>query len=291
MKRAASHTARDGRRSDDAGVVYVEFLLAFPPVFLVFLGFCQFALIDAARLVVQHAATRAARAAVVVLEDDPAFYDNAPRGAVYIGRPAYPDSQRELTDRLGITVAGAATAPPGSTPLQTLFNVLHGTGARVAAIRSAAYAPLSGLAPAAFADRQEGLDRSFAVKDLSMVASYNRAAAVVSLVDAPGSFAPAPPVIAPDGDVTVRVTYLYTCSVPLVRMLMCGSRDDLTGAATADASSLTAAQTVLRFLLGRAESPSDFDAFSVHGERFTVLVGEATLPNQGAAYETAGAGQ
>ena len=37
---------------DRRGVVYVEFLLAFIPLFLLFLGTCQLALLNAARLMV-----------------------------------------------------------------------------------------------------------------------------------------------------------------------------------------------------------------------------------------------
>ena len=65
--------------SDDAGAVTIEFLIAFPPVFLLFLGATQFALIAAAELVVRHAAIEGARAATVVLDDDPRHYGGAPR--------------------------------------------------------------------------------------------------------------------------------------------------------------------------------------------------------------------
>lgn len=57
------------------GAVYVEFLIAFLPLFVFFLSLCQLAYVQAAHIVVQHAAVMATRAAAVVLPDDPAMYD------------------------------------------------------------------------------------------------------------------------------------------------------------------------------------------------------------------------
>lgn len=63
---------------DRRGAVYVEFLIAFMPVFCMFLGLVQLADLHQANLIVNHAAIMAARSAAVVLPDDPQFYDNAP---------------------------------------------------------------------------------------------------------------------------------------------------------------------------------------------------------------------
>jgi hypothetical protein len=65
---------------NERGVVYLEMLIGFLPVFMFFLGTLQVADASIAHLVVEHAATTAARAAVVVLPDDGAYYkdeDNA----------------------------------------------------------------------------------------------------------------------------------------------------------------------------------------------------------------------
>jgi hypothetical protein len=62
-------------RHDTKGAVYVEFLIAFLPLFVFFLSLCQLAYVQAAHVVVQHAAVMATRGAAVVLPDDPAFYD------------------------------------------------------------------------------------------------------------------------------------------------------------------------------------------------------------------------
>lgn len=66
--------------SDARGVVMLEFLIAFVPVLVLFLGAVQLALLSAAELVVQHAAIAGARSAAVVLDDDLARYENAARG-------------------------------------------------------------------------------------------------------------------------------------------------------------------------------------------------------------------
>ena len=65
--------------TDERGVVYLEFLLAFVPFFILFLCTAQLALVAQAALVVRHAALSAARQAVVSIDDDPAFYEGAPR--------------------------------------------------------------------------------------------------------------------------------------------------------------------------------------------------------------------
>jgi hypothetical protein len=62
--------------SDQRGAIYVETLIAFLPVFAFFLGTLQLADASVAQLVVQHASTTAARAAVVVLPDDGAYYND-----------------------------------------------------------------------------------------------------------------------------------------------------------------------------------------------------------------------
>lgn len=70
-----------GRRMTDArGAIYVEFLIAFMPVFVMFLGLVQLADLHQASVIVGHSAIMAARSAVVVLHDDPQYYGNAEIG-------------------------------------------------------------------------------------------------------------------------------------------------------------------------------------------------------------------
>lgn len=70
--------ARRELRSDRRGAVYVEFLIVFLPLFVLFMSLVQFAFVQVANIVTKHAAMSAARAAAVVLPDDPAFYDEVP---------------------------------------------------------------------------------------------------------------------------------------------------------------------------------------------------------------------
>ncbi len=72
MRAAATELPKDTR-----GAVYVEFLVAFLPLFSFFLCLVQLAMLQTANLVVKHAAVVATRAAVVVLPDDPARYSGA----------------------------------------------------------------------------------------------------------------------------------------------------------------------------------------------------------------------
>lgn len=69
-----------GPRRGTAGAVYVEFLIAFLPVFFFFLSLVQLIFVQTANLVTKHAASKAVRAAVVVLADDPKFYGGTPVG-------------------------------------------------------------------------------------------------------------------------------------------------------------------------------------------------------------------
>lgn len=70
-----------GPRRPRAGAVYVEFLIAFFPVFFFFLSLVQLIFLQTASLIVHHAASKAVRAAVVVLPDDAKYYGDVPVGS------------------------------------------------------------------------------------------------------------------------------------------------------------------------------------------------------------------
>lgn len=72
MNRAQS-TVLEGA-GDSRGSVYLEFLIAFLPMLLLFSGLLQLSVLQIADLVTKHAAVTAARAAMVVLPDDPNYY-------------------------------------------------------------------------------------------------------------------------------------------------------------------------------------------------------------------------
>src|SRR5262245_15978330 len=82
MSRARPLSFRRLPDSRSRGIVSIETPVCLPVVLVAFLGVVQPALLSAARIVVHHAANRALRAAVVVLDDDPSRYDDEPRGEV-----------------------------------------------------------------------------------------------------------------------------------------------------------------------------------------------------------------
>lgn len=67
----------------------VEFLIAFLPVFTFFLLLLQLGLLYSVRLVAEHAAVNAARAAAVVIGDHPKRYSNEPVNQLQIGGARY----------------------------------------------------------------------------------------------------------------------------------------------------------------------------------------------------------
>jgi hypothetical protein len=85
------------------GVVYLEMLIGFLPVFMFFLGTLQVADMSAAHLVVEHAATTAARAAVVVLPDDGAYYEDEDNALV----DQFKDYRQSDVERAADTILAA----------------------------------------------------------------------------------------------------------------------------------------------------------------------------------------
>lgn len=70
------------RRSSERGAVMVESLIAIPTILALFFMTQQLAYLAVAQLVTQHAAVQAARAAIVIVPDDPfAFDDRSPIGS------------------------------------------------------------------------------------------------------------------------------------------------------------------------------------------------------------------
>ncbi|MEO7038060.1 MAG: TadE family protein [Polyangiaceae bacterium] len=274
-----------GSRLGERGAVYVEFLIVFMPLFLLFLTVCQFALLAAARLVVQHSALSAARSAIVVLEDDPNRYGGAPRGSLSKGTTTTaPSFEQALASLIALPWLNSnALAPPPRAQ----------QGTRMAPIREAAEFPLIALAPREdMIVRPENesvatsLDAS-AVGHLVFALGYTRAAAVIT-VHLSGSDDLAAEPVDRHAAVSVHVTYLYACGVPIVRALICRSLSSLLGAphspfpfgifGGSERSSLGQ-----RFDL--AEDPGGLERIAGPGSFFAPLSGEATLPNQGAAYE------
>jgi hypothetical protein len=237
------------RIADQRGLVMLEFVIAFVRVFMLFL--------TAAQLVVAHAAVCGARSAAVVLDDDPRFYDGALRGE--IDRP-------------------------------------HKDGPRLAAIRAAVHAPLTAITPdqslvrALLGGEARADDLARAVGDASndrfllAAESYVRLATAVVFPAEPNGNVLDHGVVILGDRISVRVSHLVPCSVPIVGPWMCEhlSWDRKHGRLTADAPSPEQA----RALQELASAPDAFRqvGFARAHVAVAVLHAEATMPLQHAEY-------
>lgn len=233
--------------------------MAFAPVLMVFLGILQLCLIGAANLVVQTAAIKAARAAAVVLDDDPYYYDGEPRNILEF------DVQSDDGNWMGevgglLREEGGAewTTRRDTGEFSTEAARMPSSGSlRLKAIRRAAYLPLATISPewdmvagwfpmaglfgdgvpSRYSVRRTGLGNEPMWRLVTGFLAYNLIASAVNFPDAPNSDEILN--LAEDFDgtldfnprenVTVRVTYLMYCGVPLVNILMCDSFFSMTG--------------------------------------------------------------
>lgn len=307
------------------GTVYVEFLISFVPFFLLFLGTIQLALIYASHLVVQHAAVLATRAAVVTLDDDPCFHRGEARGVLPLKERK--DGDGFVQRALGMIGLGDATG-----------NKLEGAGgnggSKLKSVRNAAYLPLAALAPspeqlAAMLpwatdalpvlrkdpSVRSALGEQPALRIAAGFAAYNRVASAITFPVEPGSKDLrdlSTEEVGVDELVTVRVTYLFSCNVPVVRDIICESFLDMTGWTSAKKriDAMRAEPSVdearklgeeiferlprrLRYAkqlareMSRAEWKWLVPALASSRNKFVALRAEATLPNQGAPYQYA----
>ena len=324
-------------RVREDGVVYAEFLMAFTPFFLLFLGIIQTAFIATGAIVVQTAASKAARAAMVVLPDDPFFYKQEKALLLdFKGQSDNSGYQQGLANNLG---GSGISMPKQSASDQNLTSGFSGAGGgggsgsgsksgqsagsggpRLNAIRLAAYLTLAPLGPnpelfaawvgggfglsgiaglSQFADQVPGMPdlggakkkNPFSLKLTAIGKSpllrfaigfgaYNAVAAAVNFPVA--AFKPelrnggekfsGQVTYKPGEKVTVRVTYLFPCGVPLANMIICkqlSSEED----------------SVMDELKAGVQNSSLLDVLALAQDaRFYVLRREATLPIQSAAY-------
>jgi hypothetical protein len=239
---------------DHGGAVLLEFLLAFPPVFVLFLGATQLALLAAADLVVRHAAIAGVRAAVVVLDDDPRHYEGSPRRRV----------------------DGAASGSGGDGP-------------RMAAVRSAVHAPLAAIAPsAALLARPGPTDVALALGGIASrvafgLGAYLPTATAVVFPVAAGSAELHDAEVTAD-PVVLRVTYLLPCAVPVARALLCRrlfwDADAQRLAADGEDEATRRALTDLK----RAPLAAAQSALALRRLPMAVMTAEAALPLHAAPY-------
>lgn len=282
------------------GVVYAEFLVAFVPFFLLFLAGVQLASIAEARVVVQHAASLAARAAIVRIDDDPAFYRDGQRKTLSAkGEGRGSERAEQLLEQVAKL--------PASLGVRAEHGQQSGSE-RLNCVRSAAYLPLASVSPSheqvrawfegAFGGARHDLERTLGeaplLRALTGLALYARVASAVTFPKAAGSSAlrSFDKPWADDETVRVRVTYLFACNVPLVRMIACRAlpsrsvttRDGWRSLFTTRASEPDPFQQGVAEL-GHAEwADMQRMLYALSSERFLALRGEAALPNQGAAY-------
>jgi len=284
-------SSKAGLLRDRRGVVMIEFVIVLVPMMLFFFAVLQYGLTSAASLVVRHSAVVGARAAVVVFDDGNGAYGGADRGLIW--------DDGELSER-------------------------------AQKVREATYLPLAAVAPAAahmvpgISSAHDGLGDTLSRLFAHVV---NRSAFIaVTFPTGPGAegddfHRDAP--YGPTEDITVRVTMLFRCMIPMASVFMCrrGTEiltglpvDEIVGAV----SSVTSGELFDAALKGdfnrvrelsqvdearaRAEGRGGADQSQAMRElayvdevglqwigllgarRFMILSAEATLPNQGARY-------
>ncbi|HVY28779.1 MAG TPA: TadE/TadG family type IV pilus assembly protein [Polyangiaceae bacterium] len=289
MARATPNASRGSSARDSRGIVYVEFVFAFMPLLLMFLAICQVSMLTMGRLVVQHAALCGARAAIVVLEDDPKDYADAPRGNLK-DRPPTSAGMDAILEKVGVSLpSGLGLGEKREDRSEDQ------RGARMVSIRAAATMPLLLLAPNETAVTVIGADSlggslpSDFVSRLPFSLEYTSLAAAITVHTSAGTEELAPDPISRDAQVTVRVSYLMPCGVPVVSALMCRTLAALldppneTSSQAGKATAPTESPVARR--LRHANGVSALRDLVSPSARFVVLTAETTLPNQGAAYE------
>ena len=245
--------------ADLRGVVFLEFLIAFVPVWTFFLCLVQLAFITHANLMVKHSADSAARSAVVVLPDDPNEYGGEAEMSVDRGRVTASDISRALG-----RVGSALRSSRSSDAIESAFSeeTLANLGrSRLNTIRLAAHIPLMPLAPMNVGrDHQPSIAKAIGGERKLLSALYYQPFALS--VTFPGL----KDGVAAGPEITVRVTYAYQCTVPLARRILCRAFHDLEA----------------KEELGEAFFPL---AQSVVGGRFRSLQHETTLLIHDAPYE------
>jgi Flp pilus assembly protein TadG len=206
--------------ADKRGVVFVEFLIAFVPVWAFFLCVVQLAFITHANLMVKHAADSAARSAAVVLPDDPNEYGGEPQMSVGRNRVTASDIGRAI-GRVGSALRGEPTTTNVVTAFSdvTLANVGR---SRLNTIRLSAHIPLMPLAPMDVGrDSRPSIAKAIgSERKLVSAFYYQPFALAVTFPGLDGGIATGP-------EITVRVTYAYQCTVPLARRILCQAFGDL----------------------------------------------------------------
>jgi hypothetical protein len=270
---------------DQRGVVMIEFLIAFVPTFVLFLGVVQLALLSAARLVVQHAAVAGARSAVVVLDDDPRLYGGTACGRL-TGKARSDDARAygDFVRKLGMSEDAPVSATPalGGPRMATIVRAVHSVLAAIAPDPEFAQRVLSKEQPASV---EQALGSSASSRLAFGLGVYLPIVTAVTFPVAPGSRELNEGLVPHDGNLTLRVTHLVPCAVPIADVLMCQRlRWDFWGKRlSAGRSAPLETEAALRELRLAPLAKQQF-GLALGGMRVLVLQAEATLPAQYASY-------
>jgi len=205
---------------EETGVVLLEFLIAFVPVWAFFLAVVQLAFLAHADLLVKHSADAAARSAIVVLPDDPNEYGGEPEMSID-RNPVTEADISSVLDLIG-AILGASTDPIAVAAALSEHTLANLGRSRLNVIRLAAHVPLMPLAPVDVGhDAQPSIAKAIGGARKLLSALYYQPFALA--VTFPGLEGGA----AVDPEITVRVTYAYQCTVPLARQILCKAFDEL----------------------------------------------------------------
>ncbi|MCC6872934.1 MAG: pilus assembly protein [Sandaracinaceae bacterium] len=185
-------------RGSESGVVYVEFVMAFMPIFLLFLGIAQIAMLFSSRLLVHHATVRAARAAIVIADDDPRWYETNDQRGVLGGRHAVPDDLLAALARGRLWASSGELPRPDAAARPSRRSEVETTAALV-------------LLPLA-ARPGDSLGAAIGSPGLREGARLTLERLEVAL---PGEQ------LGRDDPITVAVSYQFECTIPLARRLVC----------------------------------------------------------------------
>lgn len=259
------------------GTVMIETIIAFMPTFTLFLGIVQHCLLAAAELVVHHAAVAGVRSASVVLDDDPARYDGAHRLSLTEGQ-----SEDVLGDFAAITAA-VLGSPPQLDAVPAALGQPRPLGARLGPIRTTVYAKLAAIVPARAVAAMHGqpgvsvLDGLGEHPELRLLQAplWLPITTAITFPRAPGDTALYEDHVPAGGPLTLRVTHITTCTVPIAAALMCPKLKDVL---SSESNAKLAAE------LAYAPAASGQSLRELSELRVKVLQAEATLPLQSATY-------
>lgn len=195
------------RRSSVQGAVSLEFLIAFPSLWVFCLCAFQVVLLARADIMVRHAADAAARSAAVVLPDDPDRYGGEPEMTVS-------DDSSRKRESYQSPSRGDSTSK-AVTPFSKLNPLSLDGRSRREVIATAARVPLLPLGRASRArPTKPTLLAALRPGRITHVVGSLGGDLSLSFADTEGGRVQGP-------EVTVEVTYRHSCVVPIARHILC----------------------------------------------------------------------